>query len=456
MTPEQKLRNLPAIESLLQRESLQPLIHQHGREAVRDRLREVLDEVRAELKSGLENSDEGIIEQKLLQRFTKKQQALTQRVINATGVVLHTNLGRAPLSQAALDAIRQAASGYCNLEFDLATGVRGKRGTGLEEMLRDWLGCEAVAVVNNCAAAVYLTLNTLAEGGEIIVSRGELVEIGGAYRLPDVIEKSGGTLREVGTTNRTRISDYEKVINEKTKILLRSHTSNYRIVGFTESPSLQELTALSQKHNIPFFEDLGSGALLDLRPLGIQGEPSVQHSLQAGVPLLAFSGDKLLGGPQAGIILGKREYIERIKRNPLMRAFRVDKLIFAALEATVAAYLKGTALNEVPTIIALSATKNEIANRAKAFVRRLKNEKLKLELIDGNSMVGGGSAPDAALPTKLICLACEGLSTTQLELKLRNQTPPIIGRIEADKFLIDLRTVQKNEEKELQSVLEKL
>lgn len=456
MTPEQKLRNLPAIESLLQRESLQPLIHQHGREAVRDRLREVLDEVRAALKSGLENSDEGMIEQKLQQRFTKKQQVLTQRVINATGVVLHTNLGRAPLSQAALDAIQQAASGYCNLEFDLATGVRGKRGTGLEEMLRDWLGCEAVAVVNNCAAAVYLTLNTLAEGGEIVVSRGELVEIGGAYRLPDVIEKSGGTLREVGTTNRTRINDYEKAINEKTKILLRSHTSNYRIVGFTESPSLQELTAISRKYDIPFFEDLGSGAFLDLRPLGIHGEPSVQHSLQSGVPLLAISGDKLLGGPQAGIILGKREYIERIKRNPLMRAFRVDKLIFAALEATIATYIKGDAITEIPVISALSATKIEIEKRAKAFLRRAKNEKLSLRLIDGNSMVGGGSAPDAILPTKLISVACEGLSVTQLEVKLRNQAPPIIGRIEDDKFLIDLRTVHKNEEKELQTALAQL
>jgi L-seryl-tRNA(Ser) seleniumtransferase len=456
MTPEQKLRNLPAIDSFLQRESLQTLIHKHGREAVRDRLREVLDEVRTELKSGLENSDEGIIEQKLQQRFAKKQQALTQRVINATGVVLHTNLGRAPLSQTALDAIQQAASGYCNLEFDLATGARGKRGTGLEEMLRDWLGCEAVAVVNNCAAAVYLTLNTLAEGGEIVVSRGELVEIGGAYRLPDVIEKSGATLREVGTTNRTRISDYEKAINEKTKILLRSHTSNFRIVGFTESPSLQELTQLSQKYNIPFFEDLGSGALLDLQPFGIYGEPSVQHSLKSGVPLLAFSGDKLLGGPQAGIILGKREYIDRIKRNPLMRAFRVDKLIFAALEATMTAYIKGNAAQEVPVISALSATKIEINQRAKMFVRRVKNEKLMLKLIDGNSMVGGGSAPDAALPTKLISVACNDFSATQIEAKLRNQTPPIIGRIEDDKFLIDLRTVHKNEEKELQTALVQL
>ena len=456
MTPEQKLRNLPAVDSLLQRESLQTLIQLYGREAVRDRLREVLDEVRAELKSGLENNDEGIIEQKLQQRFAKKQQALTQRVINATGVVLHTNLGRAPLSKSALDAIQSAASGYCNLEFDLATGARGKRGTGLEEMLRDWLGCEAVAVVNNCAAAVYLTLNTLAEGGEIVVSRGELVEIGGAYRLPDVIEKSGGTLREVGTTNRTRIGDYEKAINEKTKILLRSHTSNYRIVGFTESPSLQELTQLSEKYKIPFFEDLGSGALLDFRLMGIHGEPSVQHSLQAGVPLLAISGDKLLGGPQAGIILGKREYIERIKRNPLMRAFRVDKLIFAALEATVATYIKGNATIEIPVVSALSATKIEIEKRAKVFVRRIKNEKLSLKLIDGNSMVGGGSAPDAALPTKLISVACEGLSATQLEVKLRNQMLPIIGRIEDDKFLIDLRTVYKNEEKELQIALSQL
>ncbi len=454
---EQKLRNLPAVDALLQWTSLQTLINQHGRNAVRDQLREVLDEVRAVILSGLADYNDELVVQKLNERFAQKQQALTQCVINATGVVLHTNLGRAPLSQVALDAIQKAASGYCNLEFDLATGARGKRGTGLEEMLRDWLGCEAVAVVNNCAAAVYLTLNTLAEGGEIIVSRGELVEIGGAYRLPDVIEKSGAKLREVGTTNRTRISDYEKAINEKTKILLRSHTSNYRIVGFTESPSLQELTELSKKYDIPFFEDLGSGALLDLRPFGIHGEPSVQHSLQAGVPLLAISGDKLLGGPQAGIILGKREYIERIKRNPLMRAFRVDKLIFAALEATIAEYIKGEAQLEIPVIAALSATKSEIEKRAKAFIRDFrKSNRLNLQLISGNSVVGGGSAPDAELPTMLISVACEGVSATQIEVRLRNHTPPIIGRIENDKFLIDFRTVQKREEVDIHLALFKL
>ena len=462
MTPEQKLRNLPSIDALLHRASLQTLLANKGREAVRERLREILDEMRTEFRQQITSHNNGNssvvdlsveVEQRLNQRFTDRQQKLTQRVINATGVVLHTNLGRAPLSQPALQAINQVASGYCNLEFDLATGARGKRGSGLEAMLRDLLGSEAAAVVNNCAAAVYLTLNTLAEGGEVLVSRGELIEIGGSFRLPDVIAKSGARIREVGATNRTRLSDFASAINENTKIILRSHPSNYRIVGFTERPALDDLAKLACEHNLPLFEDLGSGVLLNLTALGVRDEPTVQQSIKSGVPLVAFSGDKLLGGPQAGIILGEKELIARIKRNPMMRAFRVDKMIFAALEATLAAYANGQALTELPVLAALHTTKDEIARCARAFVQRARklNSTLTYKLIDGDSVVGGGSAPEAALPTKLISITCT--SASELEENLRRNSPPIIARIVDNCLLLDLRTVSKVEEKEILAAL---
>jgi L-seryl-tRNA(Ser) seleniumtransferase len=460
MTNEKTLRNLPSMDALLKRASLQSLIAAQGRDAVRDRLREVLDEMRAELKttsvSSIAEDLPSEAERRLHNRFAQRQQAFTQRVINATGVVLHTNLGRAPLGQNAIDAIAQTASGYCNLEYDLETGARGKRGSGLEVMLRDLLHCEAAAVVNNCAAAVYLTLNTLAEGGEVIVSRGELIEIGGSFRLPDVIAKSGARIREVGTTNRTRLSDFADAINEHTKIILRSHPSNYRIVGFTERPSLAALTQLAQERGIPLFEDLGSGALLDLTAIGLHDEPTVQHSLAARVPVVAFSGDKLLGGPQAGIILGEKALIDRIKRNPMMRAFRVDKLIFSALEATLATYTSGKALTDLPAMAALHATKDDLARRARSFIRRVRNDDLKLRLVDGNSVVGGGSAPEALLPTKLISITNAKASAAEMEARLRQHAPPIIARIENDKLLLDLRTVSRAEEKELLAALQRL
>jgi len=469
MTPEQKLRSLPSVDVLLKREGLQSLIVAQGRDAVRDRLREALDEMRAEFRQEFTtpnnpsnhaavNAEDLAIEaeRRLNQRFAHRQQTLTQRVINATGVVLHTNLGRAPLSQSAIAALTQAASGYCNLEYDLATGARGKRGSGLEAMLRDLLGCEAAAVVNNCAAAVYLTLNTLAEGGEVVVSRGELIEIGGSFRLPDVIAKSGARIREVGTTNRTRLSDFADAINEHTKIILRSHPSNYRIVGFTERPSLAELAQLARERGLPLFEDLGSGALLDLTTIGLRNEPTVQHSLQARVPVVAFSGDKLLGGPQAGLILGEKVLIDRIKRNPMMRAFRVDKLIFSALEATLTSYARDTALTDLPAMAALHATKDSIARRARRFVRRVRNEHLKLQLMDGNSVVGGGSAPEATLPTKLISITTLNASSVELEERLRHNAPPVIARIEDDQLLLDFRTVSQAEENELRAALQQL
>jgi L-seryl-tRNA(Ser) seleniumtransferase len=386
-------------------------------------------------------------------------------VINATGVVLHTNIGRAPLSRRAVEAINEAAL-YCNLEYDLETGRRGKRGSGLEAMLRELAGCEAAAMVNNCAAAVLITLNTLAEGGEVLVSRGELIEIGGSFRIPDVIAKSGARIREVGTTNRTRLSDYEKAINENTRVILRAHPSNYRIIGFTEKPALEDLAKLARERNLPLFEDLGSGCLVDLNPVGIHDEPTVAHSIKAGCSVVSFSGDKLLGGPQAGIILGEAETVKRVKSNPLMRALRVDKITYAALEATVDSYLSGRAIEEIPALAALHATKETIARRARAFVRRARsisasNSKLpphftlplRFTLMDGASVVGGGSAPERRLPTTLIGVASEGMGADEIEKRLRGSIPPVIVRIDEDQVVLDLRTVAPGEEKDLMEAL---
>ena len=459
---QEALRLLPSVDEFLKRTSLQNLIVSAGRDAVRDRLREVLQGFRQELlsqngsASNNEAGDEAALanelEKRLQARFTERDLLRTQRVINATGVVLHTNLGRAPLSEDALKAIQEVASGYCNLEYDLTTGKRGKRGTGLETMLRDLLGCEAVAVVNNCAAAVWLVLNALGEGGEVIISRGELVEIGGSFRIPDVIEKSGARMREVGTTNRTRLSDYEKAINENTRVILRAHPSNYRIVGFTEKPELKELAALAAQHDLPFFEDLGSGSLVDLAPLGLRDEPVVGHSLAAGVPIIAFSGDKLLGGPQCGLIIGEARYVKQVKSNPLMRALRVDKLVYAALETTVAAYANGTAQQVVPALAALHVTAEQLRQRAEAFAQAARTTlpaSFTFSLRADASMVGGGSAPDVQLPTTLVQVAHTKHSANELEAQLRASQPAIIARIVDDQLAFDLRTVTAAEVIEL-------
>lgn len=457
---QELLRQLPAIESLLNRTGLQPLIATAGRDTVRDRLREVLQELRQELREPHDHAQLPAdlplaIEQRVKTRFAQRQQARIQRVINATGVVLHTNLGRAPLSAPALAALQEVAREYCNLEYDLATGKRGKRGTGLEALLRELTGCAAAAVVNNCAAAVLIVLNTLAEGGEVIVSRGELIEIGGSFRIPEVIAKSGARLREVGTTNRTRLSDYENAINDNTRVILRAHPSNYRIVGFTEKPALADLAALARAHNLPLFEDLGSGCLVDLNSSGIHDEPTVSQSLAAGVSVVAFSGDKLLGGPQAGLILGETVLIQRIKRNPLMRALRVDKLIFAALEATVAAYASGRAQTEIPALAALHAPKSALTQRARAFVRRARKvlPHLDLQLLDGASVIGGGSTPELELPTTLIGVTSPHWRAVDLEGRLRKHQPPVIARIEDDRLILDLRTVSVSGERELLQAL---
>ncbi len=373
-------------------------------------------------------------------------------VINATGVVLHTNLGRAPLGAAAQESLSAVSAQYSNLEFDLETGERSHRDKLLESSLRDILGAEAATVVNNNAAAVFLILNTLGAGREVIVSRGELIEIGGSFRIPDIMARSGAVLREVGTTNKTRIQDYEAAIGPETALLLRIHPSNFRIRGFTHRPSLDELVRLARQHRLPLVEDVGSGCLVDLQPFGISEEPLPQESLRSGVDLVCFSADKLLGGPQAGIIAGFHKWVDAIRKNPLMRAFRVEKLIYGALEATLMSYRTGRAMAEIPVLRMLSMSRDEISTRAEALHEKLRSSLTgihRISVIDGKSVVGGGSCPESQLPTRLIALESDEHSASQLERALRSQDPPIILRIEEDRALIDLRTVFPHQEESL-------
>jgi len=382
-------------------------------------------------------------------------------VINATGVILHTNLGRAPLAPAALDRIRETASQYSNLEFNLESGERGKRDIHVDRLFRKLLadGNSDVStiVVNNNAAAVLLALNTLADGGVVIVSRGELVEIGGSFRIPDVMAKSGARLREVGTTNRTRIADYENAINDQTRLLLRVHRSNFEISGFTEQPPISELAELARRRNLPLMEDLGSGALVDLRNFGLSGEPNVLDSLRSGVDVVTYSGDKLLGGPQAGILTGHSDLIARMRSNSLFRALRVDKLTYTALETTLLAYVIHD-FDAIPTLKMMSLSQSEIGERAAALAEKLKSgtRKIQVGIVDGESIVGGGAAPSSVLPTRLLALTCEGLSADELLARLRNSVPPIIARVEEGRVLIDPRTVFPEQDRIIANALSRI
>ena len=367
-------------------------------------------------------------------------------VINATGVILHTNLGRAPLAEVALQRVAEVSRGYSNLEFDLATGERGKRDVHVSRLLAKLLNCGdrevATIAVNNNAAAVLLALNGLAEGGEVIVSRGELVEIGGSFRIPDVMAKSGALLREVGTTNRTRISDYESAISADTKLLLRVHRSNFQIVGFTEQPSLQELADLGRKHNIAVMEDLGSGELFDLRNVGVHGEPMIVDSLRAGVNVVTYSGDKLLGGPQAGLISGDPDLVKKIRGNPLFRALRIDKMFYAALEATLLAYLRED-YDAIPTLRMMRVSEDDLQQRAEHITRKLRidSPRIEVEVVESRSVLGGGSAPGTTLPSRAVAVTIAGLSADSILAALRQHRTPIIARVENDRVLLDLRTV---------------
>jgi L-seryl-tRNA(Ser) seleniumtransferase len=453
---------------------------------VTDAARVVVAQLRGEIASGLLDAPglklalggmKGAIEAQLRKALGHSLRTL----INATGVILHTNLGRAPLSDAVIEHIRETSASYSNLEYDVDAGERGKRDIHVQRLFRKLLsdvskdgGNVSTIVVNNNAAAVLLALNTLADGGEVIVSRGELVEIGGSFRIPDVMAKSGAVLREVGTTNRTRIVDYESAINERTRLLLRVHRSNFEISGFTEQASNQELVALAGKSGIPLMEDLGSGALVDLENFGVRGEATVLDSLRSGVEVVTYSGDKLLGGPQAGMISGRTDLIARMRTNSLFRALRVDKLTYAALEATLLTYVKQDH-DAIPTLKMMRITKEEIGRRAEnisgqvnaasfshlpdtaasgaAPVELGKPAKLNIEIVDGESVIGGGAAPSSVLQTRLLALSCADLSADELAARLRASDPPIVARVEDRRVLLDLRTVFEEQDELIARVL---
>jgi L-seryl-tRNA(Ser) seleniumtransferase len=467
-------RQLPSVDEIMRGPAIAALAAAYGHEPVVDAARVVLTRLRQEITSGLLDQDALDLALSGLPDALEKQvrQALRyslRPVINATGVILHTNLGRAPLGDEAIAHIRETAASYSNLEFDVDAGIRGKRDVHVDRLFRKLLAEgdtahietaasaaeTATIVVNNNAAAVLLALNTLAEGGEVIVSRGELVEIGGSFRIPDVMAKSGAILREVGTTNRTRAADYERAITDRTRLLLRVHRSNFEITGFTEQASTQELVLLARKRGIPLMEDLGSGALLDLRSIGINGEPGVLDSLRSGVDIVTYSGDKLLGGPQAGLISGSSALIARMRSNSLFRALRVDKLIYAALEATLLAYLRRDH-DAIPTLRMMQLSKDEIGKRAEALAARIAAPKLKTEIVDGESVLGGGAAPSSVLPTRLLALSCEGLSADDLAARLRASEIPIVARVEDGRVLLDLRTVFPDQDAAVEAALARI
>jgi L-seryl-tRNA(Ser) seleniumtransferase len=457
--PQSGLRQLPSVDRVLGGEAAAGWLAVYPRALVVEEIRAAIEGARRAIAGGeRENGQppaafekaalEAGIAAEVSRRLEGRSRPSLQPVINASGVILHTNLGRAPLSAGALEAIAATAGGYSNLEYDLAAGRRGRRDAHASALLERLLGAPAL-VVNNNAAAIFLVLNELAGGGEVVVSRGELIEIGDGFRIPDILAKSGARLREVGTTNRTRIEDYRAAIGEQTRLLLRVHPSNFRIVGFTARPSLQELVALSRESGLPLVEDLGSGCLYDFAPLGLAGEPTVMASLAAGVDVVTFSGDKLLGGPQAGLIAGREELIGRVRRNPLFRALRADKLAYAALEATLRDYLLER-WDQIPVLRMARLTAEELRARAERFVEALGGDfPAQVELIAGESVLGGGSTPGQGLPTTVVAVqpAAE-ITLGQLEQRLRRGNPPVVARVEGERLLIDLRTVGAGTEQE--------
>jgi len=451
------LRQIPAVDELLGRAALRELEARVGRRLLVDATRKVLQGLRGRISGGgLASVSVEQLEREIVAATEATVEFSLRPVVNATGVILHTNLGRAPLAAEALEHLVEAAARYSNLEYDLERGERGKRDTHTDRLFAQLLGAERTLVVNNNAAAVFLALNSLAEGGEVIVSRGELIEIGGSFRIPDICAKSGAVLREVGTTNRTRASDYAATINERTRVLMRVHPSNFRIVGFTERPALEELVELGRKHRLTVLEDLGSGCLVDLAPLGITDEPPVGPSLKAGVDVVTFSGDKLLGGPQAGILVGKREPLERIRKNPLFRALRVDKLTIAALEATIALYLRGDT-RAIPAWRMMQTSPDELAPRAARLAERIRaRPEFSARVEDGQSVIGGGSTPGQSLPTKLVAVVHARRSAQELEAQLRQQTPAILSRVERERLLLDLRTVFDDQDEQIAQAFESL
>jgi L-seryl-tRNA(Ser) seleniumtransferase len=461
MEPEARqryLRTLPAVDELLHHPQVQTLLKMHSRTLVVDSIRRVLSAKRSVILHGGEEEAAAAANlppekwsSAIEEQVTASLRPSLQPVINATGVVLHTNLGRAPLLEEALHNLVEIAGGYSNLELNLETGERGSRYEHVEDLLCRISGAESGLAVNNNAGAVLLALNSLAEGKEVIVSRGQLVEIGGSFRIPDVMKKSGARLVEVGTTNRTHLRDYEQAVTENTALLLKVHTSNYRILGFTAEVSLKELAELGRAKGLPVMEDLGSGCFIDLAPYGIEHEPTVQETLQAGVDVVTFSGDKLLGGPQAGIILGKKRFIDLIKKNPLNRALRIDKLTLAGLESTLRVYLDPDRVVKVlPALGMLTCPLEELEKRARRFQRRLARELssgAKMTIRKESSQVGGGALPLQTLPTRVVAIRPLRISAASLEERLRRNRPPVIARVKEEEVLLDFRTVAEEEEK---------
>jgi L-seryl-tRNA(Ser) seleniumtransferase len=443
------LRELPAVDRLLAHPRTQPLLARFSRKYVTQHCREVLDELRREIRQGHTIAAGALGEEPILGRLEERLNLARDlglmRVVNATGTILHTNLGRALLPQAAIDAVCRAGASAVNLEYDVALGERGRREEVIEKLLVDLTGAEAATVVNNNAAAVLLALNTLASGKEVIVSRGELIEIGGAFRIPEIMARSGAILKEVGTTNRTHAADYERAITDRTALLLKVHTSNYRVVGFVADVGLADLVAIGKKHAVPVMEDLGSGALVDLTQYGLPKEPVVLERISLGADLVTFSGDKVLGGPQAGLIVGAAALVNQLSTNPLHRALRCGKLTIAALEATLRLYRESATLaDDLPTLRAFMRPLTEMETIGRRLIPALGaalGSAYRLSIEDSTSQVGSGALPTEEIPTKAIVVQHDAMGADQVAARFRSARPPIIGRIKDDRFLLDLRSI---------------
>ena len=446
-------KEIPSVDRLLMSPKIEEVSVSYPRSLILKAIHQVLDDLRMNIhkRKIVEVSELSLesVSNQVVERIKQISRPSFRPVINAAGIIVHTNLGRSILAERVLKKFRPLAGGYSNLEYDLDQGKRGSRYTHVEDILRELTSAEAAMVVNNNAAAVLISLETLAKGREVVVSRGQLVEIGGSFRIPAVMQKSGAKMVEVGTTNKTHLWDYEEVIGPETALFLKVHTSNYQVVGFTEEVPLIELVKLSKKYGIPVMEDLGSGCLVDFSIYGFLKEPPVQEALAQGVDLVTFSGDKLLGGPQAGIILGRKDIIEAIKKNPLNRALRIDKLTLLALEETLRIYRdERTALRDIPTLRMMFQPYKSLVKKAERLLKlvgKLKTRNFSLELVDGNSRPGGGALPLLELPSRLLCLIPGKLSSQFMEAWLRYYDPPVIGRVEKEAVLLDVRTIQDRE-----------
>ena len=448
---KERLQSIPSVEEILQSEPFGDLNESYPRPAVVAAVREALEGLRKTILTGDEDTLSGLPKDKtawivrLRSETGRILQPSLRTVLNATGVIIHTNLGRSVLAPEAIEAVRSTASDYSNLEFDLEAGKRGSRYSHVEGLLCRLTGAEAAMVVNNNAGAVLITLNALAKGREVLLSRGELVEIGGSFRMPDVMDQSGAVMVEVGTTNKTHLKDFESAVNDETGMILKVHTSNYRILGFTEEVPLKDLVELGRKHDIPVVNDLGSGCLVDFSEWGLEAEPTVQDALATGVDLVTFSGDKLMGGPQAGLILGKKTYVDRIRKNPLNRALRIDKFTLAALEATLRLYWDMDSVSSrVPTLSMIKTDRGELKHRAERLARRIRRQgipDIEVRIKEDSSQVGGGSLPLLMLPTWVVGLRVKDIPASRLERALRAGDPPVIARILKDEVVLDVRTV---------------